>query len=638
MISPPNVITSEEVNCLIYSYFQDCGFNHSAFALRNEGRLQNSPFSQKHIPRGQLVDLLSKALLYIEVEAHWRNDSLTTNCKSNFSLIDHHICSLDAPQETHDSLQDNQMDIGESDSISTHGITSSLANTSRPYATSQPKDVPSRNGPQTNDTKAPNHTSHRISPPRSLPSAPDINTKRKTSPIPSEGPVEKRARRASTDMDIDERSESAASTSQDLSLKIETNRASTRMETRAQGPGDNKTDPRVMLLLPGHQTEVFVCAFNPKMHNLLASGSKDAVVNLWDLPDPPTTPGEYAESPGEPLVLDNVSRAVQGDLTSLHWNREGTLLAIGSYDSILRVCTDSGSVYFSHPQHQKGPIFSTRFSKDGSWLLTASLDGTTCLWDVKEKRLHRQYRCHKDCCLDIEWLSEDTFASAGADMRIFVMRVDEDEPIKTLVGHKDEINQIRVNPAGTRLASCSDDGTAHIWRVDNIDEAADSIPGLSASDHGVSLKGHTHSVSTVGWCVDHPAGTNELLATSSFDCTARLWDSVTGECLHVFKDHRAPLYALTFSPDGKFFATGSGDGWLHLYQTRTYARIWSWFAGFEKPGIFEIDWQEYDGVNRIAMALECRQVAVLDVNKLDSYRTAIAGEKRTASRIEEVVV
>lgn len=28
-------------------------------------------------------------------------------------------------------------------------------------------------------------------------------------------------------------------------------------------------------------------------------------------------------------------------------------------------------------------------------LLTASLDGTACVWDVNNKRLHRQYRSHK---------------------------------------------------------------------------------------------------------------------------------------------------------------------------------------------------------------------------------------------------
>lgn len=99
---------------------------------------------------------------------------------------------------------------------------------------------------------------------------------------------------------------------------------------------------------------------------------------------------------------------------------------------------------------EKGPIFATRFSKDGRWLLTASLDGTACLWDVREKSLYKQYRCHKgkavvnciaelsglkfssDCCLDVDWLNDDTFASGGADMRINIMRIGENDPIKTL--------------------------------------------------------------------------------------------------------------------------------------------------------------------------------------------------------------
>ena len=53
---------------------------------------------------------------------------------------------------------------------------------------------------------------------------------------------------------------------------------------------------------------------------------------------------------------------------------------------------------------------------------------------------------------------------------------------------------------------------------------------------------------------------------SSFDGTARLWDSVTGECLKVFSDHKRPVYAHAFSPDGEGLATGSGDGWLHVYS------------------------------------------------------------------------
>lgn len=63
--------------------------------LRAEGQLEKAPCYGKHVPRGELVELLSKALLYSEVEAHWRGNALTKNCKARFSLLDKHVCSLD---------------------------------------------------------------------------------------------------------------------------------------------------------------------------------------------------------------------------------------------------------------------------------------------------------------------------------------------------------------------------------------------------------------------------------------------------------------------------------------------------------------------------------------------------------------
>ncbi|KAG6842428.1 hypothetical protein C0991_007558 [Blastosporella zonata] len=194
------------------------------------------------------------------------------------------------------------------------------------------------------------------------------------------------------------------------------------------------------------------------------------------------------------------------------------------------------------------------------------------------------------------------------------MSINTSEPLKRLAGHGDEINQIKVNSAGTRLASCSDDMTARVWNVDNLSNN-ESIPGLVASDV-VVLTGHKHSVSTIGWCPDSSIGPHPLLATSSFDGTARLWDSVTGKCLKVFNDHKRPVYTLAFSPNGRWLATGSGDGWLYVYNVLTHEKKWSWYAGPDRPGVFEIDWQVVDGINRIALALECRLVAVIDVKKI----------------------
>jgi transducin (beta)-like 1 len=139
-------------------------------------------------------------------------------------------------------------------------------------------------------------------------------------------------------------------------------------------------------------------------------------------------------------------------------------------------------------------------------------------------------------------------------------------------GHTDEINQLRCNPSRTRLASCSDDNTTRVWNVDKIEPDSDeTIPGLAATDQmivPVVLAGHTHSVTMIGWMPGRKPGAHEIVATSSFDSTVRIWDAVTGKCLELLSDHQRPVYALTFSPDGKWLATGSGDGWLYIYSVK----------------------------------------------------------------------
>ncbi|PFH52342.1 hypothetical protein AMATHDRAFT_57411 [Amanita thiersii Skay4041] len=564
-------ITADEINCLVYAFLLDSGFTHSAFTLRAESQLDRSPLFHKHIVRGQLVELLCKALLYLEVEHHWRNSQVTLNCTAEFSLLDSHQCSSDASAK---QISLSQLPVlQERTSSQINGVLSSET------------------------------------------------VKRKGSPIVLEEPAEKRAKRDSEDVLVDSSSESHKSKCQDADSSISRNMTPELAPKKpkpkprlVQGPIDD-TNPSAIIRLSGHKSEVFVCAWNPVKYSVLASGSKDAVLHLWDMPDPPMSLSSFASLPGPPTAFEYLPKAESADLTCLHWSPDGGLLAIGSNDSILRVCRVNGELYFAHTQHN-GPIFATRFSQSGRWLLTASLDGTTCLWDVPEKRLHQQYRCHSDCCLDVDWLNDDTFASCGADSLIYIMRIDCAEAIKTLSGHKGEINEIRSNSSGTRLASCSDDGTARVWNVEGISTSTESIPGLVASDQVVELRGHPYTVTTVSWCPEHVPGMNQILATSSFDGTVKMWDSVTGECLRTFTDHKRPVFTLVFSKNGKWLATGSADGWLHVYDVATRTKRWSWFAGTERRGVFEIAWQEHEGINRIAVALESRQVAVIDVLRI----------------------
>jgi WD40 repeat protein len=61
----------------------------------------------------------------------------------------------------------------------------------------------------------------------------------------------------------------------------------------------------------------------------------------------------------------------------------------------------------------------------------------------------------------------------------------------------------------------------------------------------------------------------KVAVTSSFDNTARLWDTSTGKPLGITLPHADRVFAAAYSPDGKTIATGSRDGTVRLWDADT---------------------------------------------------------------------
>ncbi|VDC08022.1 unnamed protein product [Peniophora sp. CBMAI 1063] len=359
-------------------------------------------------------------------------------------------------------------------------------------------------------------------------------------------------------------------------------------------------------------SELFCVAWNPREPHLLAAGSKDGTVHLKRLSQ---LHGPTSATPNN--IALKLGGDVDGDLTSLDWNSFGNLLAIGCYDHKVRVITSNGQLHMEGAMH-RSPVFSARFSKNGHWLVSAGLDHATCVWNITEKKLHK-YAKHEGCCLDVVWISNEVFAFCGSDNKIHVMHVDDTDPFATFIGHTSEVNTIRVDHTASMLASCSDDYTASIWNVSNLGKRSNMTVEITQR---VALVGHEEPVNNIGWAGS--LGT-EVVATSSFDCTARLWNANTGACLRIFRDHIKPVFTLGISPNKRLLVTGGSDGWLHVYDIREMRRVWSWRHSLPtNRGVFDLAWQADPQTGRgvrLALALETGELCLIDVKNIPEIRS-----------------
>jgi transducin (beta)-like 1 len=200
--------------------------------------------------------------------------------------------------------------------------------------------------------------------------------------------------------------------------------------------------------------------------------------------------------------------------------------------------------------------------------------------------------------LDVDWRNNTSFATCSTDHMIYVCKLGEAKPIKTFEGHEDEVNAIKWDPMGRLLASGSDDHTAKVWSLQHDKCVHD-------------FQEHTKEIYTIKWSPTGQGTANPnlqlLLASASFDATVKLWDVEVGRCQHTLSKHIEPVYSISFSPDGKYVATGSFDRYLYVWSVVDGQLVRS-FKG--NGGIFEVCWNA-EG-NRVAACFSNKTVCVVD--------------------------
>jgi WD40 repeat protein len=80
----------------------------------------------------------------------------------------------------------------------------------------------------------------------------------------------------------------------------------------------------------------------------------------------------------------------------------------------------------------------------------------------------------------------------------------------------------------------------------------------------MTLRGHSAAVNSVTYSPD-----GRWIATGSHDRTAKLWDAASGKEVLTLQGHRNRVYSVRFSPDGQRIVTGSLDGSAKVWDAVT---------------------------------------------------------------------
>jgi WD40 repeat protein len=291
--------------------------------------------------------------------------------------------------------------------------------------------------------------------------------------------------------------------------------------------------------------------FSPESH-LLASGSRDGTVLLWEL--------DSRHPLATPLSPDADAAMY------VTFSPDGTLLASGASDGVVRLwdLASGEEVDSLTISETGGGVNSIAFSPDGKTLIACTWDwgANVALWDLaRDVAIGVGLEGHKNEAFSVAFSPTGEVAASSAwDGTIIFWNpktgealsepLTEVSPDEGSSFRSNDIWSIAFSPDGRLLASGRGGGDILIWDV------------ATQKPAGEPFFAHTDTVMAVAISPD-----GQLLASGGGDWLIRLWEMETGEPVgEPLAGHTDAVIGLEFSPDGNILASGGWDGTIRLWD------------------------------------------------------------------------
>jgi WD40 repeat protein len=224
-----------------------------------------------------------------------------------------------------------------------------------------------------------------------------------------------------------------------------------------------------------------------------------------------------------------------------------------------------------------GGIFFAICHPAGELVATGDANGDISLWQIADGQRIAIYQGHTNWIRALAFSADgQVLASVSEDYTLRFWDVRAGRQLAMLGPHTHTFRGMKFSRDGQTVTIASDDGRVRLY---NFPQLLADTSALTVESHCYqSLLGHTNWVFSVEYSPD------ELrLASTSADGTVRIWDLVTGACLHVLAHEHWVIRAL-FSPDGRQLVVTGMSANIYIWdtisgqliQTLTGHQDWIW--------------------------------------------------------------
>jgi len=340
-------------------------------------------------------------------------------------------------------------------------------------------------------------------------------------------------------------------------------------------------------------------------------------------------------------ILTGIYPREQG-VVSGAFSPDGTQILTGAFDGVAQLWDQQTGAVLGSPLCHDSEAHTAIFSPDGDYVLTTSTDKTARLWETKSHKLINTFRQGSAVWAGL-FTTDGKVITGNSDGEIQVWDRDKEKPIvawRHPAPHG--IHDLALSPDGKQVLGACDDGVILLWDlqtrkvvarfVGHTDRAPTAVFVATNQIASGDIDGNVFlwtwregvgdspvNGERIGKPWKHRGGVHRLrvnerrdrLLSASYDRTAQLLNSRTGEPIGVAFEHRGALRDVAFAKDESILTCSEDDA----------ARTWR-----PAPGCLDKELRHEAGAQHVLFTADAKYALVRPEDRTALIREALTDE------------